>query len=282
MRGDNLVVGRWLGADALCIYGRAYALMMTSTTVFGRVLDTVLFPAMAKMQHEKDRLYVTYRRGISFITLAFLPPSGVLLLLAPEVVMVLLGPGWEGVVVPFQILAIGMLLRPSYRMSGNVARAMGQVYQTAWRQGIFAALVFIGAGAGLRWDLPGVAVGVLAALAINTLLSTQLTLELLAMSWADFFRAQRPGASVSLIVWAETWLAATALRGLGASPAVTLFVTVCVLVLTAILLLLTAPRMVLGPDGRWILKSIAPYVARRPGFLHRFHTRIEARLRPAS
>ena len=64
------------------------------------------------------------------------------------------------VVVPFRILALGMLFRTSYKMSDSLARATGSVYRRAWRQGIYAALVFGGAWVGQFWGVAGVAYGI--------------------------------------------------------------------------------------------------------------------------
>lgn len=55
LQGDNFVIGRWLGAEALGLYGRAYHLMVTPATLFGTVTDKVLFPAMAKVQGDQGR-----------------------------------------------------------------------------------------------------------------------------------------------------------------------------------------------------------------------------------
>ena len=49
-QGDNLVTGRWLGAAALGVYGRAYQLMAVPSMLFGDVLDNVLFPSLARLQ----------------------------------------------------------------------------------------------------------------------------------------------------------------------------------------------------------------------------------------
>ena len=88
VQGDNLVVGRWLGPAALGIYGRAYQLMAMPAVVFGTILDTVLFPVMAKVQGNPQQLRTAYRRGISLIALVMLPASVVLVILAPELVSV--------------------------------------------------------------------------------------------------------------------------------------------------------------------------------------------------
>ena len=62
-QGDNMVVGRWLGPAALGIYGRAYSLMVMPATVFGKIVNRVLFPVMAHVQDERARLAGRLRAG---------------------------------------------------------------------------------------------------------------------------------------------------------------------------------------------------------------------------
>src|SRR6202043_2439363 len=101
-QGESLVIGRCLGAVALGVYGRAYQLMAGPAVLFGNILDRVLFPAMVHVQDQPERLAYAYRRGIALIALVILPTSAVLVVLAREVTLVLLGPEWEGVILPLQ------------------------------------------------------------------------------------------------------------------------------------------------------------------------------------
>src|SRR5437764_700628 len=130
---DNLVVGRWLGATALGFYGRAYELMAGPPHLLGDAVDRVLFPAMASIQTDTRRLADAYRRGVALMGLIMLPASLVLFIVAPELILAMLGPRWTAVVTPFQILALGMFLRTSYRISDVTARATAAVYHRAWR-----------------------------------------------------------------------------------------------------------------------------------------------------
>ncbi len=66
-QGDNLVVGRWLGPAALGIYGRAYSLMVMPATVFGKIVNRVLFPVMAQVQDEPERLAGAYERALAIV-----------------------------------------------------------------------------------------------------------------------------------------------------------------------------------------------------------------------
>src|SRR5439155_10953704 len=123
--------------------------------------------------------------------------SVALVLLAPEAVHVLLGARWTRVVAPFQILAIGMLFRTSYKMSDSLTRATGAVYRRAWRQVVYAGLVIGGAWIGQHWDLTGVAWGVLASLTINFLLMAQLSLTVAGLTWTSLWHMHVPGVGVT-------------------------------------------------------------------------------------
>ena len=258
-QGDYLVVGRFLGATQLGYYGRAYNLMSAPAAGIGTVLDAVLFPVMARVQHEARRLAAAYRRGIALITLVVLPPSVVLVLLAPEVVHVVLGPRWTPMVVPFQILGAGMLFRTGAKLGDSLTRATGAVYRRAWRQIVYAGMVVGGAVAGQHWGITGVAWFVLGALAINFLLMAQLSLSEAAMPWSRLWAAQLPAVLLALATAPPVWGLAAALRRWGAPPLVTLALGGALMTGSALMLALALPRTFLGPDGQWMLDTLRGY-----------------------
>ena len=256
LQGDNLVVGRWLGAAALGLYGRAYQLMVLPATLFGQVLDSVLFPAMAKVQNEPERLATAYRRGVALLGLLILPTSAATFMLAPELIQVFLGPAWRDAVVPFQILTVGMLFRTSYKMSDSLARATGAVYRRAWRQGVYAALVVGGAWIGQRWGITGVSYGVLGAITVNFFLMAELSLRLTAMTWKSLLEVHYPALSLTAIVCLEVWGVALLTKTL-ALPAIVLLSASGLVVASSLLVLLClTPKFVLGRDGVWMLKTL--------------------------
>src|SRR5207249_289368 len=152
--GDNFVAVKWLGVQALGLYERAYQLMAMPATLLGQVLDDVLFPAMAQIQFDTGRLAVAYRRLVAGMAVMTLPLSAVAVALAPELIYAVLGPKWGDAALPFQVLAVGTLCRASYKVSDSLTRAVGAVYQRAWRQWIYAALALAPEwclGADGRW-----------------------------------------------------------------------------------------------------------------------------------
>lgn len=204
-QGDNLVVGRMLGAPALGIYGRAYQFMVMPAGLFGNALDKALFPAMAKIQSDQARLAKAYLTGVSLIALIAVPLSFLIFLLAPEIIRVLLGPEWTDVILPLQILACGLLFRMSYKMSDSLARATGAVYRRAWRQVIYAILILTGTYIGQFWGLHGVAWGVVIALIGNFLLMAHLSLNLINVRAFEMVGAHKHGLSFGVITGVVTY-----------------------------------------------------------------------------
>lgn len=266
VQGDNIVVGRTLGAVALGIYGRAYQFMVMPAGLFGNALDKALFPAMAKVQEDKQKLGKAYLTGVSMIALVSIPLSIAMFFLAPEIVLILLGPKWIEVVMPFQLLACSLLFRMSYKMSDTLARATGAVYNRAWRQIIYAVLVFIGAYTGHYWGLYGVAIGVAFAVLVNFLLMAHLSLQLAALRWLDMVNAHWPGLIVGVPVGAVCLVLLRFCRSNLDSALLTLFITGSGIVLVTVVLLKYFPNLIIRDElkdlyANLILKKLKKFSA---------------------
>lgn len=262
VNGDNFIVGRFLGAEPLGFYGRAYSLMSAPAYAFGTVLDQVLFPAMAKVQDDLKRLGAAYRRGVALIALMVLPASAIIIYLAPEVIRVALGPKWGPAVVPFQVLGIGMLFRTSYKMSDSISRSTGAVYRRAWRQIIYGGLVVLGAWIGTHWGIVGVSWGALAALTVNFFLMAALGQQVAGLAWRDFWGAHQPAVLLTLATFPPVWGLTIFLRAHAAPALVTLIASGIMLVGLSALLIWRLPRVFLGSDGQWMADTMRRFVGR--------------------
>jgi O-antigen/teichoic acid export membrane protein len=256
-QADKLVVGRWLGAEALGLYSLSSQFMTAPAVVFGQVLDRVLFPTMALVQKEPARLARAYRSGAAACALFALPASVIIAIVAPELVLVMLGPGWEGTVLPLQILALGMLFRTSYKLSDSGVRATGAVYARAWRQAVYVIAVLVGSLVGQRWGIGGVALGVVGALMCNFLLMAQLSLRLTGLRWSQFALAHLPGLALASVVGATVWEVTDRLREIQVSPLVLLLEIALVAGAESLLLCWFMPSLFLGRDGQSVLRVLA-------------------------
>jgi O-antigen/teichoic acid export membrane protein len=261
-QGDNLIVGRWLGPAALGIYGRAYSLMVLPATVFGKIVNRVLFPVMAQVQDEPDRLAGAYERALAIVGLVSLPVSAFLWVVAPEFIPVLLGPAWSAVVLPFRLFTFGLLFRMSSKISDACTKAAGAVYSRAVIQGVYAAMVVLGALMGQRWGVGGVAVAVSIAMGINWLTMAWLGRSVTGLSWTRFLNAHAPAALLATVLGGATLAAAQAARAasLGKIPVLSVagITAAAVIVLASRL----RPEVFLGPHGTWAWKRANELIRR--------------------
>ncbi|MFT7649701.1 MAG: O-antigen/teichoic acid export membrane protein [Candidatus Poriferisodalaceae bacterium] len=247
LQGDNIVVGSMLSSAALGVYGRAYQLLATPAMLMGQVIDRVLFPMLASIQDKKDLLRLQYWRAVSLVALVMLPLSSLVLVLAPEIVRVILGPDWEAVVTPLRILAVSLVARTSYKVSDCLSKAVGLVYRRAARQATYATLVVGGAAIGQTWGIAGVSIGVAFAVVANFGLMADLSLRALEMSWREFATAHLRGTVIALIVLPLSLGVAEALRGAGAGAFVVVMVVVALNLAVIGVVSYLRPIMVFGP-----------------------------------
>jgi PST family polysaccharide transporter len=262
-QGDNLVVGRWLGAAALGVYGRAYSLMVMPATAFGRIVNRVLFPVMAQVQDERDRLANAYERSLAIVALLSLPLSAFLWVVAPELIPLLLGPAWGAVVLPFRLFSISLLFRMSSKISDACTKAAGEVYKRALIQFAYAGMVVVGAIVGQRWGVGGVAVCVSIAMGINWLNMAQLGRTVTGLDWGRFARAHVAPALLAVVTGAVATLAAEVSRSahLGAIPLVAVAGLAALLAAAAAARL--SPALFLGPHGAWAWREGEALLRRR-------------------
>ena len=262
-QGDYLIVGRWLGADALGLYSRAYSLMNTSIRLSSKITDKVLFTAMAKVQKDPKRIRRAYRRSLSLVALFAMPLSVVMLILAPELILVLLGPNWEGVIAPFQFLAVGMYFRTGYKVSGAVIRAKGAVYRSASLKVIYAIMIIGGALIAQQWGITAVALTTTLALIGHFIMFSRLAIRLAEVSWLDFFKAHLAGGRLALILGLITFGIATPLRSANVSTTLIFLATLSTLAIVLLIMLRFASRFTLGKEGLWLLQSVLDFSAKR-------------------
>jgi PST family polysaccharide transporter len=255
-QGDNIVVGRWLGAAALGVYGRAYQFMVMPVNLIGTALDKVLFPIISKIQDDKRKVEEAYIKGVYSVAILSIPLSAFVFILAPEIVDFVLGDNWSEVIIPFQILALGLYFRISYRISDSLSRAMGVVYKRAWIQFIYAAFVIAGSWIGQHWGLKGVAVAILIAIFMNFILLARLSIKTMNGSWYKFLEAHLNGFVLALIVFAFVYGIVFFLRLWLVAPILILVVVSFTLPVILFLLYYFIPNQIFGPTGIWLVDKL--------------------------
>ena len=260
LQSYNIVVGRWLGAEALGMYGRAYQLMALPAMLFGQVLDGVLFPAMAKLQDRKDQLSGIYKKTTALVSLSSLPVSAFCFVFAPEIICIVLGTQWDEAVVPFKLLSIALLFRAAYTLPDSLARATGAVYRKAWRQGIQSVVTVCGAILGTRWGLDGVAAGVTITMGFHYVFMAGLSLRLTGMHRRSFVHVHVPALIVGGIVFFESYFFAELMRLHEMYASVTVLSAAVLVCATLWVLFRFLPAITLGDEGIWIKDTAFSFI----------------------
>lgn len=178
-QGDNLVIGKILGAGAVGLYARAYQVMSMPAILFGTVIDKMFFPVMARMRSDTQKLTHFYLSSIYLCLLVFVFFSGYIFVFSREIVFVLFGDGWEEVSTLINVMAAGLYFRIGYKFSDCLTIAIGQVYSRAGVQFFYAIGVVGFVSIGSHWGLLGAAIGVVCAVILNYILMTLLVWKIL-------------------------------------------------------------------------------------------------------
>jgi PST family polysaccharide transporter len=256
LNGDYLVVGRWLGPQPLGLYSRSYNLMVQSVALFGNVITGALFPAMSSIQEERDRLRQAYFRAISFVSLVALPCSAMVFILAPEIIITILGSAWMDAILPFRILALGMYFRVAYKVNATLLQSVGAVYIHARREGLYAFLVISGSLIGQKWGIAGVATAVLVALASHFLTISWAALRHLSVAPWQFLALQFHGLCIALLTGLLTWGISSALNHSNLPIAVVLLTTITILLVVTSILLLWFPSSLVGKENLVLFQNL--------------------------
>jgi PST family polysaccharide transporter len=134
----------------------------------------------------------------------------------------LYGEKWRGAVLPFQILCLAGIPRAIYHLGGAVAYASGNVFAELRRQAVYAALVVVGSLVGTRWGITGVAAGIVIAIIYMYIAMATLASRSTGVRWAEFLRAQVPGAALGSGVGAAALGVRLVLEHLG-FPSIAIF-----------------------------------------------------------
>lgn len=262
--GDTIVVARTFDTASIGLYTRAFRLMVLPATLIGAAMDEVLFPVLSRARASKDAVATGIERAIVGLAIVAVPTSLILAILAPEIVAVLLGPGWEGAAGPFRVLALGLYFRIAYKMGGAVTLAEGAVYGNAARQGVYALFTVAGSIVGARYGLDAVALAVVVALAIHFYLMWSLGARSLGVPFRRLMGVHLEALPAVAFVTATVAAAATGLRLVGATELVVLAGTGIVAAAAGAVVAWPARSILLGPRGRWWVDQVARMVRRAP------------------
>jgi PST family polysaccharide transporter len=209
---DNLLIGRFLGASALGLYSQAYQMMLYPIQNVTALVGRVLWPALAQIRAEPERLRRVYLRSLHGIAAITFPLMLGALVVASDLYSVLLGARWRPSVFLFQVLCpVGMLQ--------SIGSTIGWIYMTTGRTDrllrwnlIVACIILPGFGLSLIWGgLRGITIGYAVLAALLFVPSLLQPFRLIELQPAEAFHRLTPivtaAAGMALTIAAFRWSA---------------------------------------------------------------------------
>jgi O-antigen/teichoic acid export membrane protein len=123
---DNLLIGKFLGAEALGIYNLAYKLMLYPLNNITWVISKVIFPAFSRIQDDLPKIRLIYLRMVKAISLITFPLMMFLFVVTPEFVELAYGPKWMAAIPLIRVLCICGIIQSVGSTTGNIRLSKGE------------------------------------------------------------------------------------------------------------------------------------------------------------
>lgn len=115
-RADQFVIGTFLGPALLGYFSISFQLVIQPFSRINPILTQVSFPVFAMAKRDNEKLVRGYCKGLRLLTAINAPLLLGFAVLAPLLIPIVLGDGWDQVVPLVQVLSIYVLLRSA----GNI------------------------------------------------------------------------------------------------------------------------------------------------------------------
>ena len=154
---DNVLIGRYLGAEPLGAYTKAYGLLLLPVQQIQGPVHRVAVPTLSRLQDDPERFRRFFLTGLRSVAFVVIPLITALAVLAEEVILILLGDQWTDAISVFQILAFVGMVHALGHSNGWLYIALGNVRRQLGWSLVEAPLVVLSFVLGLRFGIEGVA-----------------------------------------------------------------------------------------------------------------------------
>ncbi len=210
---DKMLLGKFMGAEVLGVYSRAYQLSNLPTENLNSTIGSVAFPALSRVQNDPPRLRSYFLKGYSLFLALVVPITMSCALFSEDIIRFFLGPKWGGAAGVFRLMAPTILIFAMINPFAWLMLAGGKAGRSLKIALMIAPVVIVSYAIGLKWGANGVAGGFSLAM---------LVLALPVIFWAklgtlitasDVFKAVMTPVSSVLMGALAAWACGPWLRG---------------------------------------------------------------------
>jgi O-antigen/teichoic acid export membrane protein len=156
---EKVLLGRFWGAEALGLYGRAYQLANLPVDQLYGAIGLVAYPALSRVQSDGARVRRSFLEAYSVIVAVMFPFTVALVVFPEEIVRVLLGPHWGASAGVLRLLAPMVFVLTLINPFGWLLQATGRAARSLYMALMIAPVVILGVVVGVQRGPIGVALG---------------------------------------------------------------------------------------------------------------------------
>lgn len=200
---DNLYqifIGKLFSASSLGYYTRANSLKMMVIDTTSSSFSRVLFPAMASIQDDTERLRQAYRKSVLLITFVHFPLMLGLAATAAPLINFLFSEKWGESVLYFQLMCLATLLYPLHVINLEVLKVKGRSDLFFRLEVIKRTLIIVMILFTVRWGIIAMLIGQIINSMIAYFLNAYFTKRLIGYPIATQLADIAPNLGISVLM----------------------------------------------------------------------------------
>jgi O-antigen/teichoic acid export membrane protein len=183
----------------LGVYSQAFRVARFPETTVVWAVQKVAFPTFSRVRENRDALRLGFLKSIHYLALVGLPSLAFLMVLAPQIVSVVFGNRWEGMVVPLQILCLLGMSRSVTQVSKELLMGVGRPDLVFKCNLVALPSATAGAIVGAQFGIIGVAVAVASILSMGSWSMLWLARQQIRLPLLNLAEALLPGAATAVV-----------------------------------------------------------------------------------
>lgn len=154
---DKLLIGKFMGDQALGVYSLSYKLMLYPLQNVSWVISRVMFPVFSKIQTNVVKIQMTYLGMLKTISLITFPLMIGLFAITPEFVHVIFGTKWESSITIIRLFCICGMIQSVTATGGTIILSQKRADLQFKMQVMGAITALIAILLGMHWGINCVA-----------------------------------------------------------------------------------------------------------------------------
>jgi len=186
---DNVLIGNAWGSNALGLYTKAYGLLLMPIQQINGPISAVAIPALSRLQNDPEQFRKFFIKILSIICFTTFPLVAWMIVCRKEIILLFLGPQWEGAIPIFAVLALSAFFQPIGNISGVLYISLGHT-KRMFKWGLMGcSWLVLSIFIGLPYGAIGVATAYSIAMALMMLPMISYAIQDTNIRYSDFYSA---------------------------------------------------------------------------------------------